>query len=142
MPGGPSVVGFVAFTGVKFGGYVVAAVALKKAFRSDSSPWKVGLARTLIGLGVGVTFGLTYAFLMESLAHRWSDSLSAVAFFGPLIPIRLAEWALLIHIFFDRGLVQRAKDLKYASIGAAWSFLLDAAGVAAALVIPGGIWVC
>ncbi len=142
MPGGPGVVGFVAFTGVKFGGYVVAALALRKAFNSDSSPWKVGLARTLIGLGAGITFGLAFMFLTESLANKWSTGLSAIAFFGGLIPIRLAEWALLIHIFFDRGLVQRAKDFKYASAGAAWSFLLDAVGVAAALVIPGGIWVC
>lgn len=142
MPGGPSVVGFVAFTGVKFGGYVVAAIALKKAFNSDSNPWKVGLTRTLIGLGAGITFGVTYAFLMDNLKEKLSETLSIVGFFGPLIPIRLAEWALLIHIFFDRGLVQRTKDFKYASFGAAWSFLLDAVGVAAALVIPGGIWVC
>jgi len=68
--------------------------------------------------------------------------MAPTVFFGLLIPIRLAEWSLLIHVFFDRGLVQRARDLKFAAVGSAWSFVLDAVGVISAFVIPGGFWVC
>jgi hypothetical protein len=63
-------------------------------------------------------------------------------FFGVLIPIRLAEWSLLIHFFFDRGLVQRGRDLEYAAYGSLWSFVLDAVGILAAFVVPGGFWIC
>ena len=74
--------------------------------------------------------------------HNWPDWLAAAVFFGLLIPIRLAEWSLLIHLFFDRGLVERARDLKFATAGSLWSFVLDAVGIFSAFVVPGGFWVC
>ena len=40
------------------------------------------------------------------------------------------------------GLVQRARDLKYAVFGTLWSFVLDAVGILAAFVVPGGFWIC
>jgi hypothetical protein len=48
----------------------------------------------------------------------------------------------LLHLFFDRRLKNRPKAIKAALGGTVWSYCLDAAGIAAAMVIPGGIWVC
>lgn len=142
MPGGPGPIGFAAFTGVKILGYSVAATVLTNVFQSSRNAWVVGLARTGIGLVAGTLFGGIW-ILVGTLFHgKWPASAVALLFFGLLIPIRLAEWSLLIHFFFDRGLVQRAKDLKIATVGSAWSFALDGIGIVSAFVIPGGFWVC
>jgi hypothetical protein len=143
MAGAAGPMGFAAFTGVKFVGYTLAALALKKAFaRTDANVFQVGLARTGIGLVVGTLFGGA-AILLASSAHTDSGyNLVSVLFFALLIPIRLGEWSLLIHFFFDRGLIKRAKDLRYAALGTVWSFLLDAVGIYAAFVVPGGVWIC
>lgn len=142
MPAGPGPIGFVAFTGVKFVGYVAASLALQNAFKSSRNVWIAGLARTGIGLVAGVTFGGVWILLSSRFENRWPDWVAYSVFFGLLIPIRLAEWSLLIHLFFDKGLVQRARDLKYAAFGSLWSFVLDAVGIFAAFVVPGGFWIC
>lgn len=142
MPAGPGPIGFAAFTGVKFLGYSVAASVLANVFQSPRSAWLVGLARTGIGLLAGTLFGGIWILLGTLFHSRWPDWAAVLLFFGLLIPIRLAEWSLLIHFFFDRGLVERARDLKLAGAGSAWSFVLDGVGIVSAFVIPGGFWVC
>jgi len=142
MPAGPGPIGFVAFTGVKFLGYSVAATVLNNSFQSSRSAWLVGLARTGIGLVAGTLLGGTWILLSDHFEGKWPDWAPPTVFFGLLIPIRLAEWSLLIHFFFDRGLIQRARDLKFAAAGSGWSFVLDAVGIVSAFVIPGGFWVC
>ena len=102
----------------------------------------VGLARTGIGLVAGTLFGGTWFLLSMRFDNQWPNWVAPTVFFGLLIPIRLAEWSLLIHFFFDRGLIQRARDLKLATVGSAWSFVLDVVGIVSAFVIPGGFWVC
>ena len=59
-----------------------------------------------------------------------------------LLPIRVAEWLAEIWIFYDRPLVLRKVDAKAVTGGTIWSYLLDAIGIGAAFVLPGGIWVC
>ena len=142
MPAGPGLIGFAAFTGVKLLGYSVAASVLTNVFQSPRNAWLVGLARTGIGLVAGTLFGGAWFLLAMRFDNKWADWVAASVFFGLLIPIRLAEWSLLIHFFFDRGLVQRARDLKLAAVGSAWSFVLDVVGIVSAFVIPGGFWVC
>ena len=142
MPAGPGLIGFAAFTGVKLLGYSVAASVLTNVFQSPRNAWLVGLARTGIGLVAGTLFGGAWFLLAMRFDNKWPEWAAASLFFGLLIPIRLAEWSLLIHFFFDRGLVQRARDLKLAAVGSAWSFVLDVVGIVSAFVIPGGFWVC
>lgn len=142
MPGGPGPIGFAAFAGVKLLGYSVAASILTTVFQSPRSAWLVGLARTGIGLVAGTLFGGLWILLGMLFHSKWPDWAAALLFFGLLIPIRLAEWSLLIHFFFDRRLVQRVRDLKVATLGSAWSFVLDGVGIVSAFVIPGGFWVC
>lgn len=142
MPAGPGLIGFAAFVGVKFGGYAAAGFALKNAFQSAQSVWKVGAVRTGIGVLFGSVFGGVWILLSTHFEKRWPDWLVISVFFGLLIPIRLFEWSLLIHFFFDKGLVQRLRGLKYSAVGTLWSFVLDAIGIVFALVVPGGFWVC
>ncbi|HEX8764346.1 MAG TPA: hypothetical protein VF740_04260 [Candidatus Acidoferrum sp.] len=142
MPTGPGPIGFAAFTGVKFLGYSVAASVLTTVFQSPRNAWLVGLARTGIGLVAGTLFGGIWILSGTLFHNQWPAWGAALLFFGLLIPIRLAEWSLLIHFFFDRGLLQRVRDLKLATVGSAWSFVLDGVGIVSAFVIPGGFWVC
>ena len=138
--GGP--LGFVYFAGVKYAGYAAAALVLRENYKSSANPWRVGLARTGIGLVAGTFFGGVWLLMSSFFENKWPDWLAAAVFFGLLIPVRLAEWSLLIHFYFDKGLVQRAKDLKFAAFGSLWSFALDAVGIFAAFVVPGGFWIC
>jgi hypothetical protein len=142
MPGGPGPIGFVAFAGVKFVGYSAAALILRRAYKTPANPLKVGLARTGIGLVAGTVFGGASILISTHLQNDWPGWVTASIFFGFLIPIRLAEWSLLIHFFFDRGLIQRDKLVDFAALGSLWSFVLDAIGVVAAFVVPGGFWIC
>jgi len=139
MPMGPAPLGFAYFVGIKFAGYTAAAYVLRKAF-PEKHPGiaKVGAARTGIGLLAGVGYGALW-FGLSSVFHTQDPGVSYLA---GLLPVRIGEWLLLLHLFFDPRLKDRAKDIKSALAGSAWSYCLDAIGIAAALVIPGGIWVC
>ena len=143
MPGGGTPVGFAAFAVVKAAGYSGAAVYLSRAYRFDWTTQKkllVGLARTGIGIAVGVTFGLSWSLLYGPA--RGSGEWWIVAYYALLLPIRMGEWYLLLWLFFDRAQQDRRRMLKYAALGTIWSYLLDFLAVGAALVVPGGIWIC
>jgi hypothetical protein len=146
MPAGPGPMGYVYFAGVKAIGYTAVSAVLKSGYglRDAQKPklWAVGLTRTGIGIAVGGLYGIVWLFVRNKLSTADFDSLDSLRYFGTLIPIRFAEWSLLIWIFFDRGLRDRERQWKYAGIGILCSFLLDAIGVGAAMVLPGGFWVC
>ena len=149
MPMGPSPLGFVYFISIKFVGYTAAAYVLKKAFtESPAAIASVGAARTGIGVGTGLLYGGLWFFLATKVfhtddpGHGVQAAIASYGYLAGLLPVRIGEWLLLLHLFFDRNLKNRAKDVKTAFAGAAWSYCLDAIGIGAALVIPGGIWVC
>jgi len=142
MPGGPGPLGFVYFSAVKAAGYTAAAIALKRIYGLRQSPkpsvWAVGLARTGIGLVVGLSYGALWIYLL----NRFMIESGGILFYCLLLPVRLAEWSLLIWLFFDRGFHDRGRLWKSVALGTICSYLLDAVGVFAAFVLPGGIWVC
>ena len=140
MPMGPAPLGFAYFVGTKFAGYAVAAFAIRKLYPQFSGGiGKVGATRTAIGLGAGLIYGGIW-WAGASLFHSADPSM--ILYFIGLLPVRIAEWMLLVHIFFDRGLVDPQKAFKISLAGSFWSYCLDAIGVGAAFVIPGGVWVC
>jgi len=140
MPMGPAPLGFAYFVGVKFVGYTAAAYLLKKVYPEfKAGIAKVGTARTAIGLVAGLAYGAVW-ILLASRVFRTQDP--SVAYFLGLLPVRIAEWLLLLHLFFDRNLKDRQKSIKSAVAGSIWSYSLDAIGIGAALVIPGGVWIC
>jgi hypothetical protein len=142
MPAGPSALGFAYFVGVKFAGYTAAAYALRRAYpESKSGLVKVGVVRTAIGIAAGVAYGGLW-FLVTRHYQGSESGILMYSYFAGLFPIRICEWLLLLHLYFDSRLRIRDKAVKAAVGGTIWSYCLDAIGVGAALVIPGGIWVC
>lgn len=143
MPMGPTPVAFATFAGVKAVGYCGAAYLLSRAYRLDWNFLKqlgVGLARTGIGIVVGVTYGVFWMFLGGAM--RLLEPSSTVLYFVLLAPLRMGEWYLLLWLFFDRPRRDGIRMWKYAGYGTGWSYVLDAFAVGAAIVVPGGIWVC
>ena len=142
MPAGGTPMGFAYFAAVKAAGYTAASAVLKNGYglRGSSKPsvWSVGLTRT----GIGIAAGLLYGGLWTFILGRFFANIAPILYYAFLLPIRLAEWSLLIWIFFDRGLHDRTRMWKYIGFGTLCSYVLDAIGVAAAFVFPGGIWVC
>jgi len=142
MPAGPGVLGFAYFSAVKAAGYTGFALALKGGYGLRESPkpdvWAVGLARTGIGIVAGLSYGALWWFLLGKILGDSAD----ILFYVFLLPVRFAEWSLLIWLFFDRGLHDRNRQWKWVGWGILCSYLLDAVGVFAAFVLPGGAWVC
>jgi hypothetical protein len=97
------------------------------------------LARTGIGLVAGILFGGLWKLLSMPCGDEPAIELATPLFFALLIPVRIAEWCLLIHMFFDIGLFGRRKDTNYAALGTIWSSALNAVGIFAAFV---GFWIC
>ena len=138
MPMGPAPLGFAYFVGVKFAGYTAAALVIRKFYPPiKSGAVRVGMARTAIGIGAGFLYGLLWYSLDKSASgpDLW------VYFLG-LLPLRIAEWMWLVYLFFDRSWIDAQRAFRVAAAGTGWSYCLDAIGIAAALVVPGGIWVC
>jgi hypothetical protein len=141
MPAGPAPLGLAYFVGIKAAGYTAASVILKHGYglRDSAKPtvWSVGLTRTAIGIAAGLLYGAFWIYGLRNVTDT-----HGIRYLSGLLPIRLAEWSLLIWIFFDRGLHDGARLWKYVIFGTTCSYVLDAMGVGAALVLPGGIWVC
>jgi hypothetical protein len=141
---GPTPLAFVYFVGVKALGYTAAAPVIKRLYdpekASAPSVLRVGLTRTAIGVGFGVAYGGAWFFLADKL-HLYGSGGTAL-FFALLLPIRFVEWGILVKLFFDPALADRGRLWKVLIGGSIWSYCLDAIGVGASLVLPGGIWVC
>lgn len=140
MPMGPAPFGFAYFVGIKFAGYTAAAYALGKIYPgSRTGVAKAGAVRTAIGVGAGLIYG---GLWLAGLGNHVNENYSQYIYLAGLFPIRILEWSLLLHLFFDRGLTDRKKVARVTLGATVWSYCLDAIGVGAAMVIPGGMWVC
>jgi len=97
----------------------------------------LGLTRTAVGIAVGITYGLLWINFMPN------SNEGVALYYSLLLPIRFAEWSLVLWWFLGRD---TPRDLMFyfkgAAIGTICSYLLDVAGVVAALVVPGGVWIC
>jgi hypothetical protein len=143
MPGGPTPYGFAYFAAVKFAGYTGAAWVLNRSYQSkQNSSWKVGAARTALGLAAGTVYGGLFFLLVKSVGILNNSDSAPFLYFGGLIPVRLGEWSLIIWYFYQRGRPNRFLLLRNSALGILWSFALDAVGIFAAFVTPGGVWVC
>ena len=143
MPMGPATGCFAYFAGTKFLGYSAFAHVLRKKFDDNEGDlgrtFKIGGIRTLIGIGVGISYGALMSLAAEAVKSEW---IGYALFFGGLLPVRLGEWYWLLRIAFKekvRGHPQTGRSLV---LGTLVSYGLDAIGVAAAFVLPGGMWVC
>jgi hypothetical protein len=136
MLGGPADLAFISFALVKFAGYTCAAWVLNRSFQTrQTNVWKVGAARTALGLAAGAAYGALYIWLA-------SDKGSYFAYFAGLLPIRLGEWSLVIWYFYQRERPDHVLLLRNSVFGILSSYVLDAIGIFATFVVPGGRWIC
>jgi hypothetical protein len=138
----PGPVGLAAFVGVKFGGYALAGIALKKLQPTiTASAIKIAAARTGLGILLGPPMTLLGAFLMGLLFRSGSDA-PIYGSYVFLFLVRVLVWALIILIFVDRSVTPRSTPWTYAVVGAVWSCLLDLPGLWLAVISPGTVAVC
>jgi hypothetical protein len=135
MPGGPEALGIVYFAAVKFAGYTAAASFLKRRYGLPGvNAWAAGGVRTAIGLVVGV--------LAVFFASQLDIFRNTPAFFVLLVPTRIAEWLLLLWLFFERPDWSWRRALTWAALGTVWSFILDVPAILSVFLLPGGMWIC
>lgn len=145
MPMGPAIGGFAYFAGTKFLGYSAFAHFLRKKFsdrgEGPKRTFAIGGTRTLIGMGAGISYGALMGLAWEKVSAT-HEVLGWILFFGGMLPLRFGEWYWLLRLAFKnkvRGNFQTVPSLVQ---GTLVSYGLDAIGVAAAFVLPGGMWVC
>ena len=139
---GPNpVLGYCAFCAVKLAGYSLAAAYLNHTYKRPQwmSPI-VGGTRTLIGMGAGAAYYAVWRFGIFYL-FTGMEGAGTIAYLGGLIPVRFAEWWLLLWLFYDRRIEQPGKGWQCVILATVWSFLLD---VPAALgfCVTGGVSIC
>ena len=135
----PGPLGLVAFIGVKFGGYVLAGLALKKAYPGIvAGATTIAAVRTGLGLLLGLCFWILSLKLLAG-SKLFNDTLIP---YGWLIGLRIVVWAVVISIFVRAAEGSISKFLLFSGLGALWSSLLDVPGILLAIVSPGRIPVC
>jgi hypothetical protein len=134
--------GYASFCLVKLAGYCLAARYISRSYgRPEMSAFKVGGTRTLIGMAAGA--GYFWLWKAGLPPGRPANAFQALPFWylAGLLPVRIAEWWLLIWIFYDRKLAQVAKGWRAVAAGTVWSYVLDAPAIAG-FFVTAGFWVC
>ena len=134
---------FGAFAGIKFGGYTLAGLLLRRLQPAiTASAAKIAGARTGLGLVLGPLLSISYISLSKWILNNPQSDVSEEWFYPFLFFVRILVWALVIYIFTRSVNLTRFQLWKYATLGALWSCLLDIPGIFMAIVVPGGIRIC
>ncbi len=136
MPMGENspVAGYLAFCAVKAVGYTAAAAVISRIYsRTDRNALVVGATRTLIGINVGAAL---YACRVDGVEFFYGTASGIAA----LIAVRLAEWWLVLCIYYDRN-PSSPRGWAVAVGGSVWSFVLDIPAVIG-YIIAAGVWIC
>ena len=104
--------------------------------REDLSLWKVGGVRTLIGMAAGAVHYGCWQLIPES----WM-AYGGLGYLIGLPPVRICEWWLLLWLFYDRSLEQRALGWRSVRSATLSSYALDVPAVLG-FVFTGGLWIC
>lgn len=138
-------IGYASFCVIKLAGYTLAAKLISKSYgRTDIGALRVGGTRTLIGMAAGAAyFGVWMAagHLMSRPPGTVFSQAFPVAYLAGLLPLRIAEWWLLIWIFYDREIKDRALGWRTVALGTVWSYILDAPAIAG-FIATAGFWIC
>jgi hypothetical protein len=142
MPGSlPGIPGLLAFGAIKFGGYVLAAEALKRAQPAIAAGrYKIAGAPTGLGILIGPPILVGVALGLDSL--KVSDSIITPTTFVLLFALSALVWALVIHLFTRTINLAKSDLWRYSVLGAGWSCILDILGVVLAMVSPGRVPFC
>jgi hypothetical protein len=139
MPGGAThpAVGYLVFGAIKFAGYSLAARFISRRYgRTDRNPFAVGGVRTLVGMVAGAFYFGLLAILPQKAVMA-----GGLVFLTGLLPLRIAEWWLLLWLFYDRRLEQPGIGWRVVAVATAWSFVLDVPAIAG-MFFTGGFWIC
>ena len=141
MPGGinhPGL-GYATFCAIKLAGYTAAARFLSAQYKRDVPAWKAGAARTAIGMAAGAVYFA--AWIQLERAGYTGGGFLPWPYFAGLLPVRIAEWWLLIWLFYDRELRHVAKDWRMVGLCTVWSYVLDAPAIFG-FIATAGVWIC
>jgi len=143
MPAGINhpLLGYASFCAIKFVGYSAAAWVLSRSYkRPDRNSLLVGGVRTLIGMAAGAAyFGI--ALVLGKSFPGVAQDYAGWLYMAGLLPVRIAEWWLLIWLFYDRRFQEPAKGWKMVALGTVWSYILDLPALLGFLATA-GVWVC
>ena len=164
MPAGGTAPGFAYFAAAKFLGYtafcrwvieprlretetlVPPGSVLSFTLRSERPLPKIppafaaGAVRTAIGVVAGAVAGVAFFHGIPGL-EKHNDMVTWI-FFVLLVSIRTGEWWLLLWWMYREFPLSKNTRGKLITFGILVSFALDAVGILAAFVLPGGIWIC
>src|SRR3954471_15873594 len=148
MPAGPMPLGFLYFAGAKLAGYsgysklfLDELDANEEGNSKKPSAFLVGLARTALGIAVGAAFGLSFFWLSRHISEDSAEwAYSPAAFYCALIPVRFLEWKAIFVWLRRKYDWHPIREPWVIAGGIVVSFLLDAVGVLALWVLPGGAW--
>jgi len=139
----PRPLGFAAFVGVKFGGYILAGIALRKLQPAiTAGSVKIAATRTGLGILMGPPVTIAAIAIFDHFSSLASPDSSTLALYPFLFALRILIWALVIFIFTKQFKLPASKLWTYASAAALWSCLLDLPGFGLALISPGQIPIC
>jgi hypothetical protein len=135
--------GFASFVGVKFSGYVLAGMALKKLQPTiTAGVAKIAATRTSMGILLGPPMALLGGFVIGLFIPDSHSGSSVFASSALLLPMRVLIWGLVIFLFTKQSGIPSSKLWTYALAGAVWSCLLDWPGLKLAMIAPGPIPIC
>ena len=134
MPMGPEPLGLFYYVAVKAVGYTGAGYLLKRKFEHSPHFLVFGIARTILGIIVGITYALC--------TEKYGLELTSPMFYILLLPVRFAEWFFIIWLFYHRHGINLRQLILYSVLGTIWSYFLDAPAIASVIFLPGGVWVC
>jgi len=119
---------------VKFAGYTAAGVWLNRKYgQSTRRPFAFGMART----------ALESRRDSRLASSPWVlASQSRVSVLPLARAYRLAEWSLIIWLFYGREEPNLRRLVVYAALGSLWSYVLDLPAILAVFILPGGAWIC
>lgn len=144
MPSFPGIPGFIAFAGVKFGGYCLAGMALRKLRPTvTASAATIAGARTGLGILIGPPLTFVLALAIDRLFPQTpNDNFLIFAVYVLVFVLRIFIWALIVYHFVDELDFQESKLWRLSALGAVWSCLLDLPGIGLAIISPGQIPIC
>jgi hypothetical protein len=135
----PGPAGIATFGAIKFVGYSVAALALKKIHPGIfTSVMKIAGLRTGLGIILGIPATIVGALLLGTAEPKATDT----QLYLVLAVVRVFVWALLLFMLTRNSPLPRSRLWLYAMLGSLWSCLLDWPGFHLMMLAPGQIPVC
>jgi hypothetical protein len=132
-----SVGSYVALAAVKAAAYTAYAGILNRRHDGQHAALVVGGVRTAIGMAIG---GAYFWSILELTGKPPPEALGFWTYWASLLPLRVAEWWILLRLFYPSASLGRRK-LAPISWGTGVSYLADVPATLGWLV-TGGLSIC